>query len=304
MQQAIAKLMSYVVCGFFICVCLGLTGLSNVLASVDICGDPDTYSRLSINLVRYSDSTFDNDAGAVGQKNNNFNLMFITDDDMILFGAGHRYTIFDVAGLQPETNGHLHTFFLPLHKLTGDDRRSFRLSIAPALSASSNVFNKLGEYSSDALQVLAALVWGRRLSDRVSLRFGLCGDHRFGDYQVYPLISVHWQPHPDWAVQLGFPTSQLSYRVSAGATSTIRISPDGNEWFVLDKSRANHSQFIYEAYALEWAFAWEVRKSFAITASVGRQFHNRFEMTLLDKSRVRISSQPVTRVGAALEWRF
>lgn len=304
MQPTNNKSTTIVVRAYLACLCLYLAGLADVLASVDICGDPDTYSRLSINLVRYSDSTFDNDAGAVGQKNNNFDLMFITDDDMILFGAGHRYTIFDVAGLQPETNGHLHTFFLPLHKLTGDDRRSFRLSIAPVLSASSNVFNKLDEYSSDALQVLAALVWGRRLSDRVSLRFGLCGDHRFGDYQVYPLISVHWQPHPDWTVQLGFPTSQLSYQLSAGATSTIRISPDGNEWFVLDKSRANHSRFIYEAYALEWAFAWEVRKNFAITASVGRQFHNRFEMTLLDKSRVRISSQPVTRVGAALEWRF
>ncbi len=304
MQPTNNKSTTIVVRAYLACLCLYLAGLADVLASVDICGDPDTYSRLSINLVRYSDSTFDNDAGAVGQKNNNFDLMFITDDDMILFGAAHRYTIFDVAGLQPETNGHLHTFFLSLHKLTGDDRRSFRLSIAPALSASSNVFNKLDEYSSDALQVLAALVWGRRLSDRVSLRFGLCGDHRFGDYQVYPLISVHWQPHPDWTVQLGFPTSQLSYQLSARATSTIRISPDGNEWFVLDKSRANHSRFIYEAYALEWAFAWEVRKSFAITASVGRQFHNRFEMTLLDKSQVRISSQPVTRVGAALEWRF
>jgi len=304
MQPTNSKSTTIVVRAYLACLCLYLAGLADVLASVDICQDPITYSHLSLAIDNHGDSTIDQAPGTIDQENRKLDLLVKTAGDKLLLGAGHRYTIFDVEGLQPATNGHLHTFFLPLHKLTGDDRRSFRLSIAPALSASSNVFNKLDEYSSDALQVLAALVWGRRLSDRVSLRFGLCGDHRFGDYQVYPLISVHWQPHPDWAVQLGFPTSQLSYRVSAGATSTIRISPDGNEWFVLDKSRANHSQFIYEAYALEWAFAWEVRKSFAITASVGRQFHNRFEMTLLDKSRVRISSQPVTRVGAALEWRF
>jgi len=283
MRHAITESLSYLVRGTLACVCLGLTSLTDALASVDICQDPSTYSRLSVDIVRYSDSTFANGAGTVGQKNNNFDLMFKTDDDKWLFGAGHRYTIFDIDPLQPATNGHLHTFFLPLHKLTENDRRSFRFSIAPALSA---------------------LVWGRRLSDRMSLRYGICGDHRFGDYQIYPLISVQWQLHPDWNVQLGFPASQLTYRISKRSRSMIRLRPDGNEWYVLDKSLVNHSQFVYESYALEWTFDWELRESFAISASVGRQFHNRFEMTLLDRSRVRLSGNSVTRVGAALEWRF
>jgi len=303
MRHAITESLSYLVRGTLACVCLGLTSLTDALASVDICQDPSTYSRLSVDIVRYSDSTFANGAGTVGQKNNNFDLMFKTDDDKWIFGAGHRYTIFDIDPLQPATNGHLHTFFLPLHKLTENDRRSFRFSIAPALSASSNVFDKR-KMSSDAVQLLAALVWGRRLSDRMSLRYGICGDHRFGDYQIYPLISVQWQLHPDWNVQLGFPASQLTYRISKRSRSMIRLRPDGNEWYVLDKSLVNHSQFVYESYALEWTFDWELRESFAISASVGRQFHNRFEMTLLDRSRVRLSGNSVTRVGAALEWRF
>jgi len=304
MQRTNNKSRTIVVRAYLACLCLYLAGLADVLASIDICQDPVTYSHLSLAFDNHGDSTIDQAPGTIDQENLKFDLLVKTAGDKLLFGAGHRYAIFDVEGLQPATNGHLHTFFLPLHKLTGNDRRSFRLSIAPVLSASSNVFNKLDKYSADALQVLAALVWGRRLSDRVSLRYGICGDHRFGDYQVYPLISVRWQPRPDWNVQLGFPTSQLSYQVSARATSTIRVSPDGNEWFVLDKSRANQSRLIYEAYALEWAFAWELRESFTITASVGRQLHNRFEMTLLDESRVRLSGDPVTRVGAALEWRF
>jgi hypothetical protein len=303
MRHAITGSLSYLVRGTLAFVCLCFTSLSDVLASVDICQDPGTYSKLSIDLVRYSDSTFDNGAGAVGQKNNNFDLMFKTDDEHLLFGAGHRYSIFDVDPLQPETNGHLHTFFLPLHKLTGNDRNSFRASIAPALSASSNVFDKR-KITNDAVQLLAALVWGRRLSDRMSLRYGMCGDHRFGDYQIYPVISAQWQPHPDWNIQLGFPTSWLSYQISARSSSMIRIKPDGNEWYVLDRNLVNHSQFVYESYALEWTFDWELRESFTIMASVGRQIHNRFEMTLLDQSRVRLSSDAVTRLGAALEWRF
>jgi len=151
MRQAIAKLLSDVVRRLFTCVCLGLAGLSNVLASVDICEDPITISRLSIDVVRYGDSTFDNGAGVVGQKNNKFDLMFKTNDDKYLFGAGHRYSIFDVDPLQPQTNGHLHTFFLPLHKLAGNEQRSFRASIAPALSASSNVFDNR-KISNDAFK--------------------------------------------------------------------------------------------------------------------------------------------------------
>ena len=304
MPGANDKPTTYEVRRCLVCICLCLTGVAEVLASVDICQDPATYSHLSLAFARHGDSTFDNAPGAVDQENNNFDLLFKSAGDKLLFGAGHRYTIFDFEPLQPETNGHLHTFFLQLHKLIENDDHSFRFSIAPALSVSSNVGNRLDKYKDDAFQLLAALIWGRRLSDRVSLRYGICGDHRFGEYQIYPLLSMQWQPHPDWNVQLGFPTSQLSYQVSARLTSTIGIKPDGNEWYVLDEARASRSQFVYESYALEWAFDWELRDSFVITASVGRQIHNQFEMTLIDKSRVRLTGDPVTRVGAALEWRF
>ena len=178
MRRAIAKSLSYVVRTGIACVCLYLTDLSAAWASVDICKDPSTYSKLSVAFDEYNDSTIDNGPAAVGQKNNDFDLIFKKMDGKWLFGAGHRYSIFDIDPLQPANNGHLHTFFLPLHRLTENDRDSFRFSIAPALSASSNVFDNR-KITNDALQILAALVWGRRLSDQTSLRYGICGDHRF-----------------------------------------------------------------------------------------------------------------------------
>jgi hypothetical protein len=255
-------------------------------------------------LSSLGDSAIDQPTATIGLENRNVDLQFKTSGDKLLFGIGHRYSIFDVEPLQPATNGHLHTYFLPLHILSGNDDRGFRISIAPAWSLSSNVGDEFNDYKDDAFQLLAAVVWGKRLSDRVSLRYGICGDHRFGDYQVYPLFSVQWQFHPDWNAQIGFPTSKLSYQVTPKLSSTLRIAPDGNEWFVLDRMLTIKSQFVYEAYALEWTFDWALNESFVISASVGRQFHNRFEMTLLDQSRVRLSGDPVTRIGAALEWRF
>jgi hypothetical protein len=278
--------------------------LSSALASVDVCQDPATYSHLSIAFDKHSDSEIDQGPGTVGLDNRNSDLLFKASNEKLLFGIGHRYSIFDVDPLQPETNGHLHSYFLPFHILTEADRNSFRLSVAPAISLSSNVGDRLNQYKDDAFQLLAAAVWSRRFSDRTSLRYGICGDHRFGDYQVYPVLSVQWQAHPDWAMQLGFPTSWLSYQISKRSSSMLRIMPDGNEWYVLDRSLSNPSRFVYQSYALEWTFNWELRESFMVTASIGRQFDNRFEMTLVDQSRVRLSSDTVTRFGAALEWRF
>ncbi len=296
--------MACVIRNYVCCSCLCLAVISDAWASADVCEDPDEYSHLSFALSNQSDSAIDQGPASVGLQNRNVDLQFKTKGEKLLLGIGHRYSIFDIEPIQPATNGHLHTYFLPLHKLTGSDERSFRFSIAPALSLSSNVGDELNEYKDDAFQLLVALIWGKRVSDRVSLRYGICGDHRFGDYQVYPSVSVQWQFHPDWHLQLGFPTSRLSYQASPKLSSSIRIAPDGNEWFVLDKSLTSHSQFIYEAYVLEWAFDWELNESFVISASVGRQVHNRFEMTLSDQSRVRLSGDAVTRVGAALEWRF
>ena len=261
------------------------------------------YLTESIAFYNHEKSLIERSIGETNQENANFDLLFKLNNNWA-FGAGHRYTILNIDPLPLQTNGYLHTFFLPLHRQSQSDRKSFRVSIAPALAASSNVMKSPSEYKADAFQLLAALVWSRQLSDRVNLRYGVCGDHRFGSYEIYPLVSVDWQPHADWTIELGFPTSQLTYQVSRSLTSSLRIAPDGNEWFIKDRGLQKQSHVVYEARVLEWAFNWQAHEHFTLTASVGRQFHNRIEMTLLDDSRVRLRSASVTRIGAVLVWRF
>ncbi len=278
-------------------------GLANVDTSVDVCQEPAAFSNLSIAYYAGEKSSVENGLGGVNQDNRVFDFLYWSRNNWAL-GMGHRYTILEFDPLEPQTNGHLHTLYLPLHIRSQSDIKGFRFSIAPALSASSNYMKDASEYNADGLQILAALVWSRQLSDRLNLRYGVCGDHRFGSYKIYPLISIGWQPHTDWALDLGFPTSKLSYRISNSLGSSLRFTPDGNEWHVEDKSLVKDSRLIYEAYLLEWALNWQAYKHLTITASVGRQFHNRYEMTLLDDTRVQIASDPFTRFGAALSWRF
>lgn len=221
-----------------------------------------------------------------------------------VIGGGLRSTVLNVDRLALQTNGYLHSIFLPIHRLTSTESKNFRFSIAPTLSASSNVTKDPGEYTLDAMQLLAALVWRRQLSGRFELRYGICGDHRFGEYHAYPTIGAIWRPHSSWVVELGIPMSALRYQVSKSLTSILRITPNGNEWYVKDKSLQKHSQLVYEAYIVEWLFNWRVDEHFMLTASVGREFDTQYELTLLDENRVRLGSDPATHVGVALAWIF
>ena len=283
--------------------CLFLSCSSRSVASVDTCQQPTVASHLSIAHYDQDRSFIDGGNATIEQRNLDSELLFRLSDRLML-GIGHQYTILNVGLIEPQTNGYLHTIFLPMHRSIRSDRGSFRLSIAPALSASSNAVSDPGSYNSDALQLMAALVWSRQISVQTSLRYGICGDHRFGRYTIYPSIGIDWQPRADWMIELGFPSSQIRYQLSKSLTSSLRIAPDGNEWYVRDRALERQSQLIYESLLLEWTISWKAHKQFVISASVGRQFHNRYEMTLMDDSRVRIHSDPVTRIGAALEWHF
>jgi len=287
-----------------------LTGLvfslccfSNSSASVDICQQPTAYSHLSIAYYNQQKSSLDQSNGTTRQENHDFDLLFKLSDNW-MFGAGHRYVILKFDPLVPETNGHLHTFYLPLHRQSKSDRKTFRFSLAPALSASSNVMKDPDEYDSDAVQLLAAMIWSTQLSDQMTFRYGVCGDHRFGNYRIYPSVGVGLRPNANWTIELGFPTSQLTHKVSKNLTSSLRIAPDGNEWYVKDRGLEKQSHVVYEAWVFEWTVNWQAHKQFMVTASIGRRFQNKYEMTLLDESRVTLRSDPVTRLGAALAWRF
>ena len=170
-------------------VCLSLLCVSNSLAAVDVCQPPTDYSHLSVAYSSHAESSFTGDVGQADQRNHNIDLLFRPSESWA-FGAGHHYDILGIEQLEPQSNGHVHTVFFPLHRISKSGNNGFRFSLAPALAASSNVVKDPGAYSADAFQLLGALVWTRNLSNRTTLRFGVCGDHRFGGFALYPSISV------------------------------------------------------------------------------------------------------------------
>ena len=111
--------------------CLYLACVSNSLASVDICQEPTAGSHLSIAYKKDEKGSFERGLGETRQENWEFDLQFDLNNKWAI-GVGHRYTILNVDGLGLQTNGHLHTFFTPLHRLSQAEGKHFRFSIAQA----------------------------------------------------------------------------------------------------------------------------------------------------------------------------
>ena len=100
---------------------------------------------------------------------------------------------------------------------------------------------------------------------------------------------------------MGFPISEITYRITERLASSLRIAPNGNEWYVKDRSLQQHSQLAHEAYVLEWRFNWRAHEHFMLTASVGREFHSRYELTLQDESQ-RPTLQRSGHLVSAWQW--
>lgn len=269
-------------------------------ASVAVCDDPGIYSFAAGAFTWHEQSALREHAGATNQQNEDLDVLVIPPSKSFSYGFGHRYTTFDFSGIEPQTNAHLHTSFVPLHWR----RDGLRLSAAVALSASSNVMGHPQEYESEPLQLLFGIVARREVGRQLAINYGICGDHRFGEYTVYPVAAIDWRPHPDWRLELGFPKTRIEHSLSGQLTTSIQVAPDGNEWHVKNRDFSAESHFVYEAVALEWITAWQPVPRLTLAVSLGRQLRNRYEMTLASGERAFGSGEPAGRVGFDVRWRF
>lgn len=62
-------------------------------------------------ISSHNKSAFEKNLGDTEQENFNLDLIIRSKDNRLLFGVGHRYSFFNISMLDPQTNGHLHTFF-------------------------------------------------------------------------------------------------------------------------------------------------------------------------------------------------
>ena len=121
-QIAIIRIDVHLVRSWLVCLCLCSSCVSNSLASVDVCQEPEADPHLSIAYYKHGESSIERNLGESRQENVDIDLQ-LKSNNKWTFGAGYRYTILNVDRLELQTNGHLHTFFLPVHRLSQADRK-------------------------------------------------------------------------------------------------------------------------------------------------------------------------------------
>ena len=282
-----------------------LPGQTN--AGVNICTERPASAFLEVGYSAQSRGKLNRSNSNVSSDIYSLNLMFQgagSDSQSWLFGLGHQYTIFDFQNLDAQTNGHQHTLYLPFFLHSKSNANYFNFSLAPALSVSSNILKQPNQYNANALQGLGSVVYQKKMSDAIDWLAGICADHRFGNFRVYPLLGFKWNINHLWKTVIAYPDSELSHRLSDTIYWRLHIGPDGNQWHIKDKALQQSSEFSHEAYLAQWQLDWSVTPGFLITASLGLVFNAEYRFTLANGEEVATEQDDSTRTTVRVRWEF
>lgn len=235
-----------------------------------------------------------------------FNLQSARDTDTLGLSYTHEYSIVDVApspasDIEPAGNGHLHHMALTLDvsHLMPDNTR---LHLQPALAVSSNQLKHPDRIRDRGLQLNAWLSRHFDAGENARWRIGLCADHRFGDYRLYPTMA--WQlDTKTWHLSLGLPDSEARLRLSPTLETALRLSPEGNRWRVHDETQG-YSWFRHRAWQLTWSLDWRPVQRLGLAFSVHRLYDNRLDFRLDTGHDIRTRSDPPLQLELSLSWYF
>jgi hypothetical protein len=220
-----------------------------------------------------------------------------------LGGGAYRGTLIDERDVGLQTNGYLHSFYFFFQRLR-TPASNLRLAAAPALSGSSNVTKDPDEWEADAWQLNLAAVWRWPASGNDAWRAGLCADHRFGRYRLYPVVAYDWQPHPDWRIAAGIPDAAVTWQPADAFAATLAVYPNGNEWFVKNSALTQSSLLEYRAWAVDLVFAWHMTPALSLAATGGVDVDAEYRAALADGERTLLDAGTVARIGIELAWTF
>lgn len=224
-----------------------------------------------------------------------------------LGGVGHEYLSLQFDELpppEPQSNGHLHTLYLPVHWVNPEQQRQTRLSVAPAIGISSNILKNPDKLHEDSLQLWLALEYKQRVTSTLQWLLGLCADHRFGHYQGYPVAGLEWQPGERWSLRLAYPDTSLSYRATPRLSLTLAAGPDGNQWQILDSDLDNRSRVVREAWLIEGQISWQLSRSVTLSISVGKAIEPQLQLSLERGAEVELDLDDSSYTALGLRWHF
>ncbi|MCK4707312.1 MAG: hypothetical protein KAU21_01755, partial [Gammaproteobacteria bacterium] len=190
------------------------------------------------------------------------------------------YTIMDFDLITPMTNGHLHTWGLSLTASHKKDGAEILYNVTPAISISSNALKNPELINDESLQLKTSLIYKKNLPRKLAWVFGFMSDYRFGDYRLYPLAGVCWQPAQDWLLQLALPDFSIHKTFSSGISLTLYTAPKGNKWQVFSRDMQRNSELTYNSIVTGITAQWSITPAVELSLDFEKQTSREFSIVL------------------------
>jgi hypothetical protein len=219
-------------------------------------------------------------------------------------GVVHKYDILSDHGLTPDarTNGHLHTLALPWQWTRKSSQLSRRFGVAAAVSTSSNGLKNPHKLDHQALQLWLSWEDSRRINGDWDWVMGVCGDHRFGTFRIYPVAGIERKLAGAARLRLAYPDLRLHWPVNSRLLLDLRIEPVGNEWSVYDNDLEKGSRFLWNSWSASAKLTWHLLDGFSVTIDAGRHYDQELEFELNDGSRLRADLDSSVYWSVGLIW--
>ncbi|MCG8610822.1 MAG: hypothetical protein MI864_09840 [Pseudomonadales bacterium] len=275
-----------------------------------LCNRIMDHEFVSVEVARFLDADFKTGADSsisARQTRLDAALQIPSDTRYLTAGFSHEYRSVDFQGLtsEPQTNGDLHTLQLPLSWASNKDagRSSpYRITLSPTIASSSNALKNPDQLTGSNLQLGFAAQRQIQWSPALTVLLGLCGDHRWGDYRVYPQLGVVWPLTSSAHLQLAYPDSRLTWKIASNFTFTIEIGPAGRQWYVYDKSFNQQSQLQWKAWELRSQWRWKISTQTELTLLLGQRFDQSIQFKTVDNGKVDVGLRDVNYGSIRLRW--
>jgi hypothetical protein len=245
---------------------------------------------VGIGYGSWEKSQLDTDTGAeVEMTTNEVNFSWPAaseNNHQLKLGFDMLYTIMDFDKITPMTNGHLHTWDLSVNGSHIRNGSKVLYHVTPAISVSSNALKRPSLIDSDALQLKTGVIIKKDIHQEYAWVIGFMSDYRFGDYRLYPVAGVCWQPSENWSLQLALPDFSIRKIFSNDISLTFYVAPEGNQWHVFSDDEQRSSDLSYNAIVTGISAQWLISTTITLSLEIQKQSRREFSVVLDDNSLI------------------
>lgn len=264
--------------------------------------EPEYDTHLSARYRDWQTSDLQNRAGDIAGARTRLEGGYRNPQRSWRLALGHEYNALDIefAGPEPQTNGHLHTLHLAAGWSLQAGNGNVALTVAPAISTSSNALKNPGELDARSLQMWAAAI-GQFPAGGWDWVAGIAHDYRFGESRAYPVAGAEWRGERLF-FRATYPDLVLRWSPANQWTLGFSLGPDGNQWRAFDEDLEDSDDFRREAWeAAAWArYRW--RNGLSLGFSTGYMWDQQWRMRLETGEQLRTRAENANFVGVELGW--